>query len=50
MNRLHINYTSALVLLYLGAMTLVMLASLYETCQMSAMDAVRVSADAIHGK
>lgn len=47
MNRLHIKHTSAFVLLFLGATTLMMLASLYETCQMPATGAAHVSAEAI---
>jgi hypothetical protein len=47
MNRLRINYTLALVLLLVGAMTLMMVASLYEPCQTPTTDTVRLSADAI---
>ena len=47
MNRLHIHHTLVLVLLLVGAMTLMMVASLYETCQAPTTDATHVTADAI---
>jgi hypothetical protein len=47
MNRLHINHTLALVLLLVGAMTLMMVASLYQSCQTPTTDTVRLSSDAI---
>jgi hypothetical protein len=46
MNRLHINHTLALVLLLVGATTLLMVASLYESCQIPTTNTVRLSADA----
>ncbi len=47
MNRLRINHILAFVLLSVEAMTLMIFASLYETCRTSALDTVRLSADAI---
>lgn len=43
MNRLHFNHTFSAVLLSTGAMTLLMFASVYETCQLPAVDTVRLS-------
>jgi hypothetical protein len=47
MNRSRINRILALVLLSVGAMTLMIFASLYETCRTCASDTVRLSADAV---
>ncbi|MGF6780842.1 hypothetical protein P3T21_006073 [Paraburkholderia sp. GAS334] len=47
MNRLHINHTLVLVLLSVGATTLMLVASLYETCQEPTTDVTHITADAI---
>jgi len=47
MSRLHINYTLVLVLLLVGATTLMMVVSLYKPCQTPTMRRVRLSVDAI---
>jgi hypothetical protein len=47
MNRLRINQILAFVLLPVGAMTLMIFASRYETCQTPAMDTARLSANAM---
>jgi hypothetical protein len=47
MNRLHINDILAIILLPVGAITLMMFASLYQTCQRPITDTVRVSGEAI---
>jgi hypothetical protein len=47
MNRLRINQILAIILLPVGAMTLMMFASLYQSCQRPNTDTVRISGDAI---
>ena len=42
MNRLHINHILAIILLPVGAMTLMMFASLYQSCQRPNTDTVRI--------
>jgi hypothetical protein len=46
MNRWHINHRLAIVLLLVGAMAIMMVASLYETCETATTDTVRLSANA----
>jgi hypothetical protein len=46
MNRLHINRRLALVLLLVGAMAIMMVASLDETCETATTDTAHLSANA----